>query len=78
MKKITQIIMVVTTVLILIYDAIAYVKGGGEATISSIIIVTSHENPLLPFLMGVLMGHFFWRLSPNKDTIAKGIDKLPK
>jgi len=65
-------------VLILIYDAVAIMNGGTEASISSLIIIASHNYPLIPYLVGwftgLLFGHLFWRMAPNKDTLAS-IDK---
>lgn len=66
---------------ILIYDAVAIHFGGTEASISSLIIVNSYEYPFMVFciglFIGILAGHLFWRMKPNKDTIGNGIDKLP-
>jgi hypothetical protein len=65
---------------ILIYDAVAISQGGTEASISSLIITASYEMPFMVFctgfFMGLLSGHLWWRMKPNKDTIAKGIDKI--
>jgi hypothetical protein len=46
----------------LAYDAYALYKGGVENTISVRIIRWSKLYPILPFMMGILMGHFFWQL----------------
>ena len=78
--KIIMIIIPIIIVLILVYDAIAIYFGGTEASISSIIINISYTMPFATnftsFMCGVLFGHLFWRMKPNKDTIANGIDKL--
>lgn len=61
---------------ILIYDAIAIHYGGTEASISSLIIISSYQMPFMVFcigfFMGLLFGHLFWRMRSNKDT--KSID----
>jgi hypothetical protein len=73
MKTLTTIIIVAITAFLIVWDVYAILKGGVESSISSIIIVHSHEYPILPFAFGVLCGHFFWRMKPNKDT--KEIDE---
>ena len=84
-KKLTQKVMLAivgAVVAVLIYDAYAISQGGTEASISSQIIVLSYKQPLVPCLIGwfigVLMGHLFWRMRPNKDTISNGIDKIQR
>jgi hypothetical protein len=68
MKKTTIIVIILATIFLIIYDVFAIIKGGTEASISSIIITWSYEMPLLPFAFGVLCGHFFWRMRSNEDT----------
>jgi hypothetical protein len=82
-KKLTQKVMLAivgAVVAVLIYDAYAISQGGTEASISSQLIVMSYTMPFAThmgvFLCGVLFGHLFWRMKPNKDTIKAGIDKL--
>jgi hypothetical protein len=64
---------------ILIYDAVAIHFGGTEASISSLIINAAYNMPFMVFCIGfssgILFGHLFWRMKPNADTIANGIDK---
>lgn len=69
---------VALVVIVLVYDAVAIMNGGTEASISSLIITLSYRQPLIPaiigWFIGLLMGHLFWRMLPNKDTVE--IDKL--
>jgi len=69
---------VLAVVIILIYDAIAIMGGGTEASISSLIITLSYKQPLVPALVGwfigLLMGHLFWRMKGNDDTRALKLD----
>lgn len=67
-KKLTSIVTIVTVVLVLVYDVIAIVNGGTEASISSLVITKSYEQPLIPLLVGIVIGHLFWRMKGNKDT----------
>lgn len=67
-------------VIILIYDAFAVHFGGTEASISSLIINASYKMPFMVlcigYFNGILHGHLFWRMRPNKDTIDSGIDNI--
>ena len=77
-KKVTFMIIPLIILIILIYDAIAIMKGGGsEASISSLIIKSSYEMPFMVFMIGqftgILIGHLFWRMKSNEDT--KKIDQ---
>lgn len=76
-KFVTFIIIPVLILAILIYDVIAIKVGGTEASISSLLIVSSYKMPFLTYSLGlingVLVGHLFWRMRPNEDT--KEIDK---
>jgi hypothetical protein len=68
MKTVTIIFMILIAVAIAIYDVIAIIYGGTEASISSHLIVWSYEFPAATFLFGFLCGHLFWRMKGNKDT----------
>ena len=68
---------------ILGYDVIAIANGGTEASISSIIITWSYKMPFFTFCAGffpgVLVGHLFWRMRTNKDTLdIDGVIKKDK
>ena len=69
----------VLIVLILIYDAVAIMNGGTEASISSLIITMAYKMPFMVFCIGyfsgVLTGHLFWRMKGNKDTKELGLDE---
>lgn len=67
-KKLTTMIIMLTVVAILGYDVYAIIKGGTEASISSVVITFAYKFPLMPFLVGVLCGHLFWRMKGNTDT----------
>lgn len=56
----TQYVLVFTAVLLITYDVYAYVKLGGDETISWKLYGWSRSQPIIPFLLGVLMGHIFW------------------
>jgi len=53
---------------LIIYDIIAYIFGGQEATVSFLIITDWSRNyPAFTFGMGFIMGHLFWALKPNRS-----------
>jgi cytochrome b subunit of formate dehydrogenase len=59
MKTLTVLILIITGVILVIYDAYAEYKNN-DYTISSIIGHAALKNPIIPLLFGILMGHFFW------------------
>lgn len=64
LRQWTIFVIILSTVLIIGWDIFAYAKGGGVATISSVLLDTSKEYPVLPLAFGVLCGHLFW---PQKE-----------
>jgi hypothetical protein len=78
-KKITLNIVIAIPLLIvvlLIYDAIAVMNGGSEASISSLLITSAYKMPimvsLISWFIGLVQGHLFWRLRQNEDTKSVG------
>lgn len=57
---------------IAIWDVIAIMGGGSEASISHTMIVWSYEYPAFTFLMGFVMGHLFWRVRGTKTLEDMG------
>lgn len=74
-KAYTVVFVIVIFASILIYDALAIVNGGTEASISHLITVWSYKFPAFTFFMGFVMGHLFWKISPTKelDTLSKAL-----
>jgi hypothetical protein len=54
-----EIIIVVATILILVWDLYLYIDKYPDNTISQIIIKRTKSRPIIPFLCGLLMGHWF-------------------
>jgi hypothetical protein len=59
----TEIVIIVTTVLIIGYDVYAYKKGGATLTVSLVMKRWAMKYPWIILLWGVLMGHFFWPIN---------------
>ena len=67
--RITQIFIVATIVLIAGFDFWVIIMGGTEATISHELITISYQYPMVPFCMGILCGHLFWRMPSTPKTL---------
>ena len=64
----TKIFTLVMFIIVAIYDVYAIVTGGTENSISHLLIVSSYKYPILPFLIGVVCGHLWWRMSDSAET----------
>jgi hypothetical protein len=71
-KQGTILFIVVVVVLIIGWDIYAMIYGGHEATISSVLVTSAYDTPVIPFAFGFVMGHLFWRMKSNKDTNKLG------
>jgi hypothetical protein len=67
-KKATTIFILVTILAIAGWDVYVIVEGGVESSISHTMIEWSYKYPIFTFLMGVIMGHLFWRMTDTKTT----------
>jgi hypothetical protein len=54
---------VAMVVIIAIFDVWVIAKKGKQESISAHLIRISHKHPSIPFLLGFLCGHLFWRMS---------------
>ena len=68
MKKITRIFVLLTLVIVGVFDVFAIVKGGTEASISHLIFIWSYKYPAFTFLTGFCTGHLFWRMRDTEDS----------
>lgn len=55
----TELIIIVVTVLILLWDLYLYRDKIEGNTISQVIIKYSYKYPMIPFVVGVLIGHWW-------------------
>ena len=60
LRRITQIGVVVTAVIWIAWDVYAYIGGGNPATISRVITESSRDWPIIPLLVGIVLGHLFF------------------
>ena len=64
----TRIFIGVIIFAILIYDVYIAIIGGTGTTVSHELIAWSYKYPVLPFAVGFVMGHLFWRM-PKTDEV---------
>lgn len=50
-------------VIITVFDVYIIAKKGTKESISAHLIRLSHKHPSIPFLIGFVAGHLFWRMS---------------
>jgi hypothetical protein len=55
----TEVVIGLTAVFLLIYDAYALFKDG-NTTISSVLKNLAFRRPIIPLLAGLIIGHLFW------------------
>lgn len=76
-KKVTKYVTVAALIGLIIYDVIAIVGGGKEASISWLIISKSDkEYKILAYAWWFLMGHLFWTM--EDPTIPRRIEEAMK
>lgn len=59
-SNITTWVLVALVLCAFSYDVLASMVSGSSATISSVVLRTARDNPILPYLLGLLMGHLVW------------------
>jgi hypothetical protein len=59
----TEVFIILVTVVIVAYDIYAYKKEGSTLTISLVMKRWAVKYPWIILLWGVLMGHFFWSIN---------------
>jgi hypothetical protein len=77
-KKTTLFITIASILVLGIYDFFAVFVGGTESSISHLVITASKDWPIIPFLVGGLMGHFYFPMRITKEILEqlKHIDLL--
>lgn len=60
-SNLTMIVLLFVSVLLIVYDFYAYWSFGQESTISMYLFDISKKFPIVPFGIGVIMGHLFWQ-----------------
>jgi hypothetical protein len=47
-------------IIVLFWDIAVLIMGRPEATLSAVLLQLSKDNPIIAFLLGVVVGHLFW------------------
>lgn len=55
-----RIILLIIVLVVLTWDVVVTYAGKPEASFSQVILEKSMQDPIIPFLIGVLIGHLFW------------------
>lgn len=58
--NVTLIFIITSAIVIVSYDIFATLKWSGEKSISWQMWILSKKYPIVPFLIGVIAGHWFW------------------
>lgn len=68
--NITIIFITLTVVAWIAFDLYIIAKKGKYFSISASIIRATYKYPMIPFLVGFLCGHLFWKMN-DKDIYKK-------
>lgn len=58
--QVTLTILAVVVILATLYDIVAIMDAGWDASISSVVYEVSCKYPIIPLFIGILIGHWFW------------------
>ncbi len=60
LDTIAKLIIIAIIAVITIWDVAVVLMGRPDTTIGAVILKLSKEHPMIPFTLGVLIGHLFW------------------
>ena len=55
-----RLIILVAIIVISLWDITVVLMGRPEATISHVLFQSTKANPIIAFMLGVVIGHLFW------------------
>lgn len=58
---VTKLLMILVVTIVSIYDIFIMVFVGRSATISDVVYECARNWPIIPFVIGAVIGHLFWR-----------------
>lgn len=67
----TRIFLLVLVCALVLYDAIIIPLSGFDASVSVVIYEAAKTWPIVPFLFGVIMGHFFFPITKDMTNPPK-------
>ena len=61
---VTRWVIIITIIVLSVYDVFVISKHGVETSISRVILKWAQKYPIIAFALGVLFGHLFWLNCP--------------
>jgi len=55
-----KLILLGMVIIIFFWDATVLLMGRPEATLSAVLLQVTKDNPIIAFILGVVVGHLFW------------------
>jgi hypothetical protein len=55
-----KLILLGMVVIVFFWDATVILLGRPEATLSAVLLQSTKDNPIIAFVLGVVVGHLFW------------------
>lgn len=65
-KDITKVVVLATVAIVALYDIIIYNVSGVDATVSRVTLSWASDLPIIPLVIGVVIGHLFWSQPRSK------------
>ncbi len=59
-RRLTTAILVTIVLVAIVWDIVVAVNRTPGDTISELTLSWAHEHPVLPFCIGIVVGHLFW------------------
>lgn len=69
-RRLTQILVLVTLVILIVYDIVIRIEPTPDDTISEVMWTWVTQHPTVPVVLGVILGHWVW--PPRKTGTAFG------
>jgi|TARA_R110000824_G_scaffold56351_3_gene154352 predicted permease len=60
LELVARLIILVSVIVVSGWDIGVILMGRPDATISAVLLQLSKENPIIAFMLGVIIGHLFW------------------
>lgn len=74
-QQILGIVLGINLAVVGVVDLFLQVTRGREATITSVVRATASGYPLLPFAIGLVMGHLLWCDCRSKEELEGQLSK---
>ena len=68
---VTLMVLLLTLIFLLGYDLFAVYRFGYEGTISLVVFTMAKSYPIIPFLAGIIVGHFFFPIEGTNDRDSR-------